>query len=506
MEQAAQLLISSADAAFVEIVTDAFGADVDQVGLGEDWPGLLRHIDPHRWQLLVLDVDPGDDRWHDWIPLIKPAENRLIAVMITASREAEHAVSATRHGFWDYLVKPVERTRLREVIADARSVLDQSAHFDAAEPEETGDASRSRPHRSRLLGQSPAMQEVYKQIGMIAPLDVDVLVTGESGTGKELVCRALHYHSPKKDGPFIAINCAAVPESLLESELFGHEKGAFTGADAQRIGRFEQAAGGTILLDEIGDMSPTLQAKLLRLIQDRTFYRVGGSELIRSDARVIAATNQVLEKRIEQGLFRQDLYYRLSVVAIHLPPLRDREVDAILIAHDIIARLNREIGRHITSFHPRTVRAILRYAWPGNVRELENVMKQAMVIAHGSVLLPSFLPEHVQAHATETGRGGRSRFKVPTIRREPDPSAVGIPIAGGELSDPYHTIARQCLECHHLDAFAEAVAGIEREIIRQAVAEHEGNLSAAARHLGITRVTLRRRMEQFNLTRSVTLD
>ncbi|MFG0252084.1 MAG: sigma 54-interacting transcriptional regulator [Phycisphaerales bacterium JB038] len=497
------LIIVSDDESFVQTVSSAYGEEAGVPAIAPDWPAARDFVDVERWQLLVIDASSDDPRWREWIPLIEPEESRLLAIMVAGSRDAEQAVTATRLGFWEYLIKPLEKDRLREVIADAKVVLSQSEEFEgtAREPR----VEKERDGADRLIGQSPAMQEVYKQIGTAAPQNVDVLITGESGTGKELVCRALHRHSARSDGPYIGINCAAVPETLLESELFGHERGAFTGADRQRVGRFEQAKGGVVLLDEIGDMSPSLQAKLLRLIQDRTFYRVGGNELIRCDTRIFAATHQDLEKRIKQGLFREDLYYRLSVVAIHLPPLREREVDAILIAHDVVAELNRELGRHITSFHPQTVRAILSYSWPGNVRELQNVIKQAMLAAHGSALLPAFLPEHLRQLAEQ---GTAEAAEAAAMNDVAAPIAKVWP-AGGETGADINAsaeLAASTLRRATAGALTTAVEELEREMIRLALMEHRGNISAASRHLGNTRLTLRKKMDLYGLKRSTVVE
>jgi two-component system, NtrC family, nitrogen regulation response regulator GlnG len=500
------LIVVSSDDGFVEAVRSAYGDEAGIPAVAPDWPEARQYVDGERWQLLVVDASSDDPRWREWIPLIEPEQNRLLAIMVAGSRDADQAVTATRLGFWEYLIKPLEKDRLREVIADAKVVLSQSAEFEdiALEPR----AARKGDEAERLIGQSPAMQEVYKQIGTAAPQNVDVLITGESGTGKELVCRALHRHSLRKDGPYIGINCAAVPETLLESELFGHERGAFTGADRQRVGRFEQANGGVVLLDEIGDMSPSLQAKLLRLIQDRTFYRVGGNELIRCDTRIFAATHQDLEKRIKQGLFREDLYYRLSVVAIHLPPLRAREVDAILIAHDVVAELNRELGRHITSFHPQAVRAILSYSWPGNVRELQNVIKQAMLAAHGSVLLPAFLPEHLRELAERSDADtthGPSTAASRVVPDHGDFSTTSAAATGADVHASAH-LAASTLQRTTANALTTAVEELEREMIRLALMEHRGNISAASRHLGITRLTLRKKMDLYGLKRSTVVE
>src|SRR5947209_4561088 len=244
-----------------------------------------------------------------------------------------------------------------------------------------------------IVGACPAMREVYKAIGRVAAQDVPVLITGESGTGKELVARAIYQHGPRAQAPFLALNCAAIPENLLESELFGHEKGAFTGADRRRIGKFEQCHGGTLFLDEIGDMPPATQAKMLRVLQEQAFERVGGNETIRTDVRLIAATHRDLKAWSEEGKFRPDLYYRLGVFTIHLPPLRERDDDLLMLVQYYLRRFNRELGREVREVTPEGLERLHGYPWPGNVRELQSVLKQALLKASGPVLLPAFLPE-----------------------------------------------------------------------------------------------------------------
>src|SRR3954452_17869293 len=249
-----------------------------------------------------------------------------------------------------------------------------------------------------LVGRCPAMQEVYKAIGRVAPQEVTVLILGESGTGKELIARAIYHYSDRAKGPFLAINCAAIPETLLESELFGHEKGAFTGADRKRIGKFEQASGGTLFLDEIGDMTPLTQTKILRVLQGQEFERVGGNEPIKADVRVIAATNRDLEKMIAEGTFRGDLYYRLNVYTIKLPALRERGDDLPLLAEHFVRRFARELRKEVRGVAPESVELLRRYPWPGNVRELQSVLKQALLQTTGPVVLPEFLPAAVRSH------------------------------------------------------------------------------------------------------------
>src|SRR5262249_2406421 len=252
---------------------------------------------------------------------------------------------------------------------------------------------------SGLVGSCPAMGEVYKAIGRVAAQDVPVLITGESGTGKDLVARAICQHGPRAHAPFLALNCAAIPENLLESELFGHEKGAFTGADRCRIGKFEQVSGGTLFLDEIGDMPLALQAKMLRLLQEQAFERLGGGETIRTDVRLIAATHRDLKAWSAEGKFRPDRYYRLGVFPIPLPPLRGRGDDLPVLVQHFLRRLSGELGREVREVAPEALERLCGYSWPGNVRELQSVLKQALLRAHGPVLLPDFLPELREAPA-----------------------------------------------------------------------------------------------------------
>ena len=271
------------------------------------------------------------------------------------------------------------------------------------------------------------MREVYKAIGRVAAQDVPVLITGESGTGKELVARAIYQHGPRAKAPFLALNCAAIPENLLESELFGHEKGSFTGADRRRIGKFEQCNGGTLFLDEVGDMPPGLQAKVLRLLQEQAFERVGGNETVRTDVRLIAATHRDLKAWSEEGKFRPDLYYRLGVFTIHLPPLRERGDDLPMLVQHYLRRFSRELGREAREVTPEAMERLRAYPWPGNIRELQSVLKQALLRSTGPVLVPAFLPDLAPRKAVEPatalGRGipARGADRATFARRQPGP-------------------------------------------------------------------------------------
>jgi transcriptional regulator with GAF, ATPase, and Fis domain len=307
----------------------------------------------------------------------------------------------------------------------------------------------------------------------VASQNLTVLLLGESGTGKELVAQAIYHHSGRSSQPFQAINCAAIPDALLESEIFGHEKGAFTDAHRQRIGKLEQADGGTLFLDEVGDMSPMTQAKLLRVLQDQTFERVGGNTPIKVDVRIIAATNHDLRQLVAEGLFRSDLYFRLSVVSIHLPPLRDREDDLRVLAEYFLRRYSNEFGKDIRSIAPETLELLKGYNWPGNVRELESVMKQSLLTARGNVLLPDFLPP--------LGDLGESNLSAEHSQYLTE-QFVAERLAAGTDS-----------------LYDEAISRAERQLFRQVLAHTSGNQFKAAMLLGISRVTLRSKLKQLGI-------
>jgi DNA-binding NtrC family response regulator len=302
------------------------------------------------------------------------------------------------------------------------------------------------------------------------------LITGESGTGKELVARAIYQHGSRGRAPFLALNCAAIPENLLESELFGHEKGAFTGADRRRIGKFEQCSGGTILLDEIGDMPLSLQAKMIRLLQEQTFERLGGNEMLRTDVRLIAATHRDLKAWSEEGKFRADLYYRLNVFTIDLPPLRERIDDLRPLVQHFLRRFSRDLGREVREVAPEAFERLSRYSWPGNIRELQSVLKQALLHASGPTLLPAFLPA----------------LQDEPRRPEPEPQSTA--------EDPgLEVFIRRCLGSDTSDLYAETHRQVDRLLLTRVLEDTGGNQHQAARRLGIARDTLRRRLRELGL-------
>src|SRR5215475_1517536 len=365
------------------------GIRVDVARTAEDG---LRQVADQPPDVIILAVHLPDLSGLQAPQRIRQIDGRIRVIFITWPATADTALEAMKEGAHDYLFKPLDLARLRSVVHQAlelgRLMRRPAGVAETPPAEDEGDA---------IIGTCPAMAEVYKAIGRVAAQNVIALITGESGTGKELVARAIYQHSARAKAPFLAINCAAIPENLLESELFGHEKGAFTGADRRRIGKFEQCNGGTIFLDEIGDMPLATQAKILRVLQDQSFERVGGNETVRTDVRLIAATHRDLRAWSAQGNFRPDLYYRLSVFTIRLPVLRERGDDLPMLVQHYLRRFSRELGREVREITAEALQLLCRYPWPGNIRELQGVLKQALLQASGTVLIPAFLPESLRA-------------------------------------------------------------------------------------------------------------
>ena len=416
--------------------------------------------------VVIVDVRLPDLSGLEVFDRIKEMAPRIPVIVITAFAATETAIEAMKRGAFEYLLKPVDLHQLREIVARAlelHRMKNVPTVFDQVEePHEAG--------TDPIIGRSPIMQEVYKAIGRVAPQDVTVLILGESGTGKELVARAIYQHSRRADKPFLAINCAAIPDSLLESELFGHEKGAFTGADRQRIGKFEQADGGTIFLDEIGDMSPATQAKLLRVLQDQQFERVGGRDTLKVDVRVVAATNQKLDDLVARSQFRQDLFYRLNGVTIALPPLRDRKEDIPQLVDHFVRVANRKLDKHVTAVAPEALRVLENHDWPGNVRELQNVVRYAVIQTVGEMLRANSLPTSVRG-AVEPGGAQTHEHGLDVLRLVRDLLAFGSP-----------------------DLYRKVVAEVDRVVLAEVLRHVGGNQVHASELLGISRTTLRAKL------------
>lgn len=417
---------------------------------------------------MLADLDGADfdvvllDRWLpeadglDVLDALRAERPYLPVVMLTADAEIEAVVSAVRRGAYDYVAKPAARLRLDQVLAEAIQHSRLGARL-----RRQGSVDESHAYRA-IIGRSPPMRRLFAQIERVAAPDTTLLVAGESGTGKELVARAVHAQSPRSDQPFIALNCAAVPGHLQESEFFGHERGAFTGAARRRLGRFEQADGGTLFLDEVGELSLDLQAKLLRVLENRAFFRVGGVDEVRVDVRLLAATHRDLRTEVEAGRFRQDLYFRLAVIELDVPPLRIRGDDILLLTRTFLADLARRHQRRPPRLAPEVIERIEQYGWPGNVRELRNAMERVVVLAGDDVTIEDLparmrpaLPQQAQALAP--------------------PAAPTDPFAGLTM------------------------AQIERQAIAAALERHKGNAKAAAAALDMPRTTFYRRLSQYGL-------
>lgn len=455
------LLVIDDEESILHFFRRAFhGPDLRVVTAASAVEGLERMAED-RPDVILLDIDLPDQSGLEAFRRIRRLDSEVPIIFITGHGTTTTTIEAMSLGAYEYLLKPLELDPLCDLIGRAfetsRLLRAATAAPEEGQPDGVADL---------LVGRCPAMQEVYKAIGRVAPRDVTVLILGETGTGKELVARAIHHYSRRSSGPLQAINCAAIPESLLESELFGHEKGAFTGADRRRAGRFEQCHGGTLFLDEIGDMPPLTQTKILRVLQEQQFERVGGGEAIQTDVRVIAATNRDLGEAIAAGRFRSDLFYRLNVYTIRLPPLRERGEDLPLLAAHFLRRFGRELRKEMRDIAPATLEILRRYSWPGNVRELQSVLKQALIQATGPILLPGFLPPALSG-APETVASAES----PAIDME-------------------KFITRR-LQAGTVNLYAEWLSLGERDLIGRVLRHTEGNRLRAAKILGINRSTLR---------------
>ncbi|BAL80928.1 sigma-54-dependent transcriptional regulator [Caldisericum exile] len=387
---------------------------------------------------------------------IREINNSLPVIFLTAYGSSDLAIKAMKKGAYDYLTKPFDIEELKIKVRKAIELKELTENVPSFEKEENRYAS------DEIVGNSSKMQEVFKEIGKIAESDATVLIRGESGTGKELVAKAIHHHSTRRNKPFVVVNCAAIPESLLESELFGHEKGAFTDAYTKRIGKFEQANEGTIFLDEIGDMSLNLQAKLLRVLQEKTFNRVGGNETITTTARVLAATNRDLEKLVESGEFREDLFYRLNVVTIWLPPLRERKEDIPLLVDYFVSKYSEKYKKNVRGVSKEVLELFMEYDWPGNVRELENAIARGVIVTSAPLILLEDLPQTLQSKIQ----------KKEENKAQIDEENLNLP---------------------------QLIEKIEKEAIIKALERAQGNKTKAAQILGISRKSLFNKLRYYNL-------
>ena len=438
----------------LKIILTREGYEVETSANGEEALQLLRSSPP---QVLLTDLKmPG----MDGIALLEEALREAptcSAVVMTAHGTVDTAVEAMKKGAFDYLTKPLDRERLLLVLERAMETVRLRG-----ENRRLRAQLHDRFHLDNIVGDHGTMQDVVRLVEKVAPSLATVLIYGESGTGKELIARALHYNSPRASHPFLAVNCSAVPEPLLESEFFGHEKGSFTGAIARKLGLFDQASGGTLFLDEVGELPLAMQAKLLRALQEKEIRRVGGNSSVLVDARIVAATNRDLTLQMKAGKFREDLYYRLNVFPIFLPALRERATDIPSLVEYFLTRLAREAKKPMLRVAPETLALLLRYRWPGNVRQLESALERAFLLAEGDTLMPELLPAEI---------------------RENLPGPAG---AFQELDIPDEGISLE---------------GLERELLEKAVRKAGGTLTRAAKLLGISYRTLQYRLEKFGIAR-----
>ena len=440
--------------------------------------------------LVFLDVRMSGMSGIEALQHIRSANPKQLVILMTAFGTAQTAIEAMKYGAFDYVMKPFDPAK---VLGLAETAL--QAHADLRSVSDYKSTINPDDYREGIVGSSPVMQDVFKVIGQVTASDVTVMITGESGTGKELVARSIWKHSHRAGKSFIAVNCAAIPDNLIESELFGHEKGSFTGATGQRLGKFELCDGGTIFLDEIGDMALATQTKILRVLQQGDIQRVGGVETIKVDVRIIAATNKDLEEMVKAKTFREDLYYRLNVVRIKMPALRERGEDIPQIVDFCVQNLVKQRKARVTKVSPEALAVLIRHKWPGNVRELENVIYRSAVIAQGDVILLKDLPIEIRG-ATGSGEGSAAPFPA----QEVDPLNTG---AVAPAAAPVMASAPLTLATAFNFIFEQLKTGddamlprVERELITRALASDGGDEVKVAQRLGLTKAALKKRLKE----------
>ena len=468
-----KLLVIDDDRAVLHMISQAFRDSSISV-LTAQTPEQALELINQRPDVVLLDIVLRDCSGLDLVHKIRDRDAKLPVIFITARGSSDTAIEAMKLGAYDYLLKPLHLPKLRELVDRALKIRDL---MQVPVELETGESSDS--SSDELIGRSSHMQEVFKAIGRVAPQDVTVLIHGESGTGKELVARAIYHHSRRADKHFLAVNCAAIPEALLESELFGHEKGAFTSADQRRIGKFEQCSGGTIFLDEVGDMSPLVQSKVLRILQEQRFERVGGGETIQTDVRIIAATNRDLKQMAMEGHFREDLYYRLNGFSIKLPPLRERGEDTQLLITRFVQRFGREVGKEVRGLSQDCARSA-----------------DPLPLARQCSRTASRAAPGVVADDWSLDSAG-----IPTRRRPIFSGSFahgGTAATGMPASDLQSFVDHQLHKRSH-DLYAETIAMVDRYVLARVLKHTRGNQSQAAKLLGITRGSLRNKLRSLHI-------
>jgi two-component system nitrogen regulation response regulator GlnG len=486
---------------------------VTAAGSGEEAVAAVKKSAP---DVIFLDIRMGGMGGIETLQHIRSINPRQLVILMTAFGTAQTAIEAMKYGAFDYIMKPFAP---QKVLTLAENAL--KTHADLRAAGEYRPSLNTEDYKEGIVGSSAAMQEVFKMIGQVTASDVTVMITGESGTGKELVARSIFKHSHRANRPFIAVNCAAIPDNLIESDLFGHEKGSYTGATAQRIGKFELCDGGTIFLDEIGDMALATQTKILRVLQEGEIQRVGGTETIKVDVRVIAATNKDLEEIVKARTFREDLYYRLNVVRIRMPTLRERLEDIPQIVDYMLQTLEKQKKTRVKKVATEALTVLLRHPWPGNVRELENVIHRSAIIAQGDTILWKDLPPEIREAAgagggTSAVPAGPAAIPLAPAASDEVPAASAVPesatepVAGRKREEPGPEVPavspltlNDALDFVYARLKAEdkepVLERLEREMIARVLKDERGNLVRASERLGMTRTTLRKRIDALGL-------
>ncbi len=487
-------------------IFDASDIELHTASSGEEGLRLIPKVKP---DLVLSDIRMAGLNGLETLRRIRQLDPQLPVILMTAYGTTQTAIEAMKLGAYDYLLKPFDVPRLKQLVANALKAARDTRQTVALRPQ-----LEQQDYELGVIGRSAPMQEVFKLIGQLAASDATALITGESGTGKELVARSIYQNSRRAKEPFMAINCAAIPENLLESELFGHEKGAFTGATSQRPGRFEQCHRGTLFLDEIGDMPPATQTKILRVLQNGTFERVGGNATLQVDVRIIAATNKPLEEAVARKEFREDLFYRLNVVRVHMPPLRERQSDIRLLV-DFFLRKIAGPGGNPKSIGEKTLAVLESYHWPGNVRELENVLRRAVVVSKGPAILEGDLPAEIRQPSPSARASGPAPATSPApvvtpghgavVATSPEATAPVGPMTGEDMTPggDIRPLVLQLFRWARLQSGIKVLPAVERELVIEALKETQGNQVRAAKLLGITRATLRKRVDKFGIRREL---
>jgi two-component system nitrogen regulation response regulator GlnG len=472
------VLIADDDRSIRTVLTQALGRSGYQVRTTASAATLWRWVEDGEGDVVITDVIMPDENGLDLIPRIRRIRPELPVIVMSAQSNLSTAVQATQRGAFDYLPKPFD-------LGDLLAVVDRALKQPALQASQEQAPKPSPDDALPLIGRSPAMQEIYRIIARLTTTDLTVMINGESGAGKELVARALHDYGRRRAGPFVAINMAAIPRELIESELFGHERGAFTGATNRHVGRFEQANGGTLFLDEIGDMPPEAQTRLLRVLQEGEFTTVGGRQPIRANARIVAATHRDLRALIRTGQFREDLFYRLNVVPIRLPPLRERPDDIPVLAQHFLNKAQSE-GLPAKSIDPAAMAMLSAYRWPGNVRELENLIRRLAALVPQPVITESILAQELSDYAA-------AEEPATSANDEPDTMAAVVERHINRLLATIRESGEEGV------LYERALAELERPLIRMTLAETRGNQIRAAALLGLNRNTLRKKIREHGI-------